>query len=151
MNFLYKFEFQYVRGTTTYTLRGFPRRRCFHSNKGKCLFPDSYSFAYIQDAFLLIGKSPQSMYAVENMDFVIEYGIFNTGDRAAKKVILNDQRGFPTQAFEIVKGLLNVRFETIPPGGNVTHSVIVSFNSIIFKMKFSGPSPFLRSLQPHHG
>ena len=74
----------------------------------------------------MVSKSPQSLYAVENMDFVIEYGLYNTGDRAAKKVILNDLRGFPTQAFEIVKGLLNVRFESIPAGGNVTHSVVVS-------------------------
>lgn len=59
------------------------------------------------------------------MDFVFEYKLFNVGDKTALKVSLDDRASFPTQAFEIVKGLLQVRWEKIPPGGNVTHSVVV--------------------------
>lgn len=35
---------------------------------------------------ILASKFPQSMYAVEKMDLVIEYSIFNTGDKTAYKV-----------------------------------------------------------------
>ncbi|KAI6215577.1 hypothetical protein M3Y94_00401400 [Aphelenchoides besseyi] len=59
------------------------------------------------------------------MDFVFEYSLFNTGDRTALKVSLDDRHSFPTQSFEVIKGLLQVRWEKIPPGGNVTHSVII--------------------------
>lgn len=59
------------------------------------------------------------------MDYVIEYSLYNIGDRTALKVNLNDQNSFPTQSFEIVKGLLNVRWEKIAPGENITHSVVV--------------------------
>uniref|UniRef100_A0A183FFS0 Translocon-associated protein subunit beta n=1 Tax=Heligmosomoides polygyrus TaxID=6339 RepID=A0A183FFS0_HELPZ len=77
------------------------------------------------DAFLVASKFPQSIYAVENMDLVLEYGLYNTGDKAALKVTVDDRHSFPTQSFEIIKGLLNVRFERINPGANATHSVVV--------------------------
>ncbi|CAK5078738.1 unnamed protein product [Meloidogyne enterolobii] len=66
-----------------------------------------------------------SEYAVENMDFVIEYVLYNVGDRTALKVTMDDRNSFPTQSFEIVKGFLHVHWEEIAPGENVTHSVIV--------------------------
>lgn len=47
------------------------------------------------------------------MDFVFEYKLFNVGDRTALKVSLDDRASFPTQAFEIVKGLLQVRWEYV--------------------------------------
>ncbi|EFO96885.1 hypothetical protein GCK72_022198 [Caenorhabditis remanei] len=78
-----------------------------------------------KDAFVLAHKQPLSTYAVENMDFVLEYGIYNVGDKPAQKVTLDDRHSFPTNSFEIVKGLLHVHFEKIPAGGNVTHSVVI--------------------------
>uniref|UniRef100_A0A915D9P1 Translocon-associated protein subunit beta n=1 Tax=Ditylenchus dipsaci TaxID=166011 RepID=A0A915D9P1_9BILA len=77
----------------------------------------------MDSARILASKFSLSQYAVENMDYVIEYSLYNVGDRTALKVTLDDRMSFPTQSFEIVKGLLNVRWEKIPPGGNVTHSV----------------------------
>lgn len=59
------------------------------------------------------------------MDYVIEYNIYNAGDRPALKVELDDRNSFHTQSFEIIKGILHVRWERIPPGGNVTHSVVI--------------------------
>lgn len=59
------------------------------------------------------------------MDYVIEYTLYNIGDRPALKVSLDDRTSFPTQSFEVVKGLLNVRWEKIEAGENVTHSVVV--------------------------
>ncbi|VDM54249.1 unnamed protein product [Angiostrongylus costaricensis] len=78
-----------------------------------------------RDAFIVASKFPQSMYAVENMDLVLEYSLYNTGDKAALKVTLDDRHSFPTQSFDIMKGLLNVRFERINPGANATHSVVI--------------------------
>ncbi|MQJ84088.1 hypothetical protein EI014_25340, partial [Escherichia coli] len=61
----------------------------------------------------------------ENMDFVLEYGLYNVGDKPAQKVTIDDRHSFPTNSFDIVKGLLFVHFEQIPAGSNVTHSVVI--------------------------
>jgi len=79
----------------------------------------------LNSARILASKHPLSQYAVENMDYVIEYHLYNTGDKAALRVSLDDRNSFPTQSFQIVKGQLQVRWEKIEPGENVTHSVIV--------------------------
>lgn len=39
-----------------------------------------------QGAWLLASKTPQSVYGVEGMDYVVEYGLYNVGDRPAVKV-----------------------------------------------------------------
>uniref|UniRef100_A0A914PSJ9 Translocon-associated protein subunit beta n=1 Tax=Panagrolaimus davidi TaxID=227884 RepID=A0A914PSJ9_9BILA len=77
----------------------------------------------LNTARLLVSKQSLSQYAVENMDYVIQYDIFNIGDQPAVQVVLDDRNSFPTQSFEIVKGLLQVRWERIAPGENVTHSI----------------------------
>jgi len=79
----------------------------------------------LDSARIVASKFSLSQYAVENMDYVIEYRLYNVGDRTALKVSLDDRNSFPTQSFEIVKGLLQVRWEKIEPGANVTHSVVV--------------------------
>ncbi|TMS37382.1 hypothetical protein L596_004324 [Steinernema carpocapsae] len=81
--------------------------------------------APLESARLLASKASLSQYAVEGMDFVLEYKLHNVGDRAALRVTLDDRHSFPTQAFEIVKGTLQVRWERITPGSDVTHAVIV--------------------------
>ncbi|CAI4232131.1 unnamed protein product [Auanema sp. JU1783] len=78
-----------------------------------------------KDAHILASKFPLSMYAVENMDLVIEYEIHNVGAKAATNVVLDDRHSFPTQSFEIVKGLLQVRFEDIAPRSKAVHSVVL--------------------------
>ncbi|VDO73924.1 unnamed protein product [Haemonchus placei] len=77
------------------------------------------------NAFLVASKFPQSIYAVENMDLVLQYDLYNIGEKTALKVNLDDRHSFPTQSFEIVRGLFNVRFERISPGTNTTHLVVV--------------------------
>uniref|UniRef100_A0A915N5W2 Electron transfer flavoprotein subunit beta n=1 Tax=Meloidogyne javanica TaxID=6303 RepID=A0A915N5W2_MELJA len=79
----------------------------------------------LNSARILTSKFTLSQYAVENMDFVIEYILYNVGDRTALKVTMDDRNSFPTQSFEIVKGFLHVHWEEIASGENVTHSVIV--------------------------
>ncbi|KAI1732122.1 translocon-associated protein beta (TRAPB) domain-containing protein [Ditylenchus destructor] len=76
-------------------------------------------------ARILASKVSLSQYAVESMDYVLQYDLYNVGDRTALKVTLDDRNSFPTQSFEIVKGLLHVHWEKIGPGENVTHSVVV--------------------------
>lgn len=46
------------------------------------------------------------------------------GTAPATNVILQDT-GFPTEAFDTVKGNLNVQFNRIPSGQNVTHAVVI--------------------------
>jgi len=46
------------------------------------------------------------------------------GSVPATNVILQDS-GFPVEAFTTVKGNLNIRFNRIPPGTNVTHAVVI--------------------------
>uniref|UniRef100_A0A915MIZ2 Electron transfer flavoprotein subunit beta n=1 Tax=Meloidogyne javanica TaxID=6303 RepID=A0A915MIZ2_MELJA len=79
----------------------------------------------LNSARILTSKFTLSQYAVENMDFVIEYILYNVGDRTALKVTMDDRNSFPTQSFETVKGFLHVHWEEIAPGENVTHSVVV--------------------------
>ncbi|VBB29458.1 unnamed protein product [Acanthocheilonema viteae] len=76
-------------------------------------------------AHIVASKFTLSQYAVEGMDYVIDYRLYNVGDRAALRVALDDRDGFPTQAFDVVRGLLQVRWERIGPGNNVSHSVVV--------------------------
>ncbi|KAM3726200.1 Zinc metalloproteinase nas-15 [Dirofilaria immitis] len=76
-------------------------------------------------AHIVASKFTLSQYAVEGMDYVIDYRLYNVGDRAALRVALDDRDGFPTQAFDVIRGLLQVRWERISPGSNVSHSVVV--------------------------
>ncbi|OZC07470.1 Translocon-associated protein beta [Onchocerca flexuosa] len=76
-------------------------------------------------AHIVASKFTLSQYAVEGMDYVIDYRLYNVGDRAALRVALDDRDGFPTQAFDVIRGLLQVRWERIGPGSNVSHSVVV--------------------------
>lgn len=46
------------------------------------------------------------------------------GSAPASNVILQDS-GFPAEAFAVVKGNLNIKFNRIPSGANVTHAVVI--------------------------
>jgi translocon-associated protein subunit beta len=76
------------------------------------------------EARLLVSRFMLSNYAVEGKDFIMDYGIYNVGDRAALGVTL-DETAFHTDHFEVVRGLLNVKWERIGPGANVSHSVVL--------------------------
>ncbi|XP_033750117.1 translocon-associated protein subunit beta-like [Pecten maximus] len=76
------------------------------------------------NARLLASKNILNQYLVEGRDLTVQYSIYNTGGSAALDVNLKDD-GFPEADFEVVRGNLNVRWERIAPGTNVTHSVIL--------------------------
>jgi len=74
-------------------------------------------------ARLLISKFMLSSYAVEGKDFLVEYNIYNIGDKMAVKVQLTDE-SLPSSEFDIVRGVLNAKWERIPPGTNVSHAIV---------------------------
>lgn len=61
-----------------------------------------------EGARILVSKFFLSQYAVEEKDYVVDYRLYNNGDKPALKVSLDDRHSFPTQTFEIVRGLLQV-------------------------------------------
>jgi len=77
------------------------------------------------DAKILASKFLLSRYAVENKDFVVDYHLYNVGDKTASKVTLDDTANFHPTYFEVLKGALSVEWDRIPPGSNVSHSVIL--------------------------
>uniref|UniRef100_A0AC34RIK8 Translocon-associated protein subunit beta n=1 Tax=Panagrolaimus sp. JU765 TaxID=591449 RepID=A0AC34RIK8_9BILA len=79
----------------------------------------------LNSARILVSKHTLSQYAVENMDYVVQYDLYNVGDQAAREVVLDDRNAFPSQSFEVIKGLLQIRWDRINPGENVTHSVVL--------------------------
>ncbi|GMR63088.1 hypothetical protein PMAYCL1PPCAC_33283, partial [Pristionchus mayeri] len=78
-----------------------------------------------QGAWLLASKTPQSVYGVEEMDYVVEYGLYNVGDRPATKITLDDRNSYPSTYFEAVRGMLQVNVERLNPGENFTHAVVL--------------------------
>uniref|UniRef100_A0A8C4Q0K7 Translocon-associated protein subunit beta n=1 Tax=Eptatretus burgeri TaxID=7764 RepID=A0A8C4Q0K7_EPTBU len=77
-----------------------------------------------EGARLLCSKTLLNKYAVEGQDLTVQYTIYNVGSSAALDVELNDDAFHPEQ-FGIVSGMLNVKWERIPPASNVTHSVVL--------------------------
>lgn len=56
--------------------------------------------------------------------FEFQYTLYNVGNVAAQDVVLIDD-SFPTDSFITAGGQLGVRIDRIPPGGNVSHTVVV--------------------------
>uniref|UniRef100_K1QZ50 RNA-dependent RNA polymerase n=2 Tax=Magallana gigas TaxID=29159 RepID=K1QZ50_MAGGI len=75
-------------------------------------------------ARLLASKNVLNQYLVEGRDLTVQYTIFNIGGSAALDVNLKEE-SFPEQDFEVVKGNLNVKWERIAPGTNVSHVVVL--------------------------
>lgn len=88
-------------------------------------FSQEVEKAPLNSARILASKLPLSQYAIENMEYVVEYFLVNVGDKPAAKVSLDDRKAFPTQDYELVKGLLQVHWDKLPAGENVTHSVVI--------------------------
>jgi len=74
---------------------------------------------------MLASKFLLSRYAVEEKEFVVDYRLYNVGDKTATKVTLDDSLNFHAQYFEIIKGALIVEWDRIAPGSNVSHSIIL--------------------------
>uniref|UniRef100_A0A2P2HWL1 Translocon-associated protein subunit beta n=1 Tax=Hirondellea gigas TaxID=1518452 RepID=A0A2P2HWL1_9CRUS len=75
-------------------------------------------------ARLLASKRVHNLYLVEGQDIVVQYSLYNIGTAPALNVQLTDA-GFSSENFEIAAGQLQVKFDRIAPGANVTHSIVV--------------------------
>jgi len=77
-----------------------------------------------ENARLLASKNILNQYMVESKDLTIEYEIYNVGGSSALETTLTD-KSFPSAEFEVVHGSLEVKWERIGPGNNVSHVVIL--------------------------
>jgi translocon-associated protein subunit beta len=77
-----------------------------------------------ENARLLASKNILNQYVVENKDLTVEYEIYNVGGSSALDTILVD-KSFPASDFDILHGNLEVKWERIGPGNNVSHFVIL--------------------------
>ncbi|XP_067928217.1 translocon-associated protein subunit beta-like [Watersipora subatra] len=75
-------------------------------------------------ANLLVSKAVLNKYLVQNKDITVEYNIYNVGDGPAFDVLLRDA-SFGQLAFKTISGLLEVRWEKIAAGANVSHAVVL--------------------------
>lgn len=78
-------------------------------------------------ARLIATKKVQNTYLVEGQDILVEYNLYNVGNLPALNVQLTDA-SFGPESFDIVAGRVQVKFDRIPPGANVSHSVVVRAN-----------------------
>jgi len=76
------------------------------------------------NAKLLVDKEIYNKYIVEGRDILVNYHIINLGGSVARDVKVIDDT-FPSDRFELINGYLTFTIPQIPPGANVTHSVVV--------------------------
>ncbi|XP_014667196.1 PREDICTED: translocon-associated protein subunit beta-like [Priapulus caudatus] len=75
-------------------------------------------------AWLLASKQLHNQFVVEDKELIVEYSIYNVGESVAVNILLDDQT-FPSQDFDVVRGLLKAKWDRIAPGTNVSHTVIL--------------------------
>lgn len=92
------------------------------ANAAEPVAPDAGSAT---DAKILASKFLLSRYGVEDKELVVDYRLYNVGDKIATKVTLDDTINFQATYFEVIKGALSVEWDRIAPGSNVSHSVIL--------------------------
>jgi translocon-associated protein subunit beta len=77
-----------------------------------------------ENARLLASKNLLNLYLVEDKDLTVQYDIFNIGGSSALDTELSD-KSFAESDFSVVRGSLNVKWQRIGPGSNVSHVVIL--------------------------
>ncbi|XP_031572584.1 translocon-associated protein subunit beta-like [Actinia tenebrosa] len=111
-------------------------------------------------ARLIVAKNVLNQFVVENKDLTIHYTIYNVGSSPASAVTLTED-SFPESAFQVVHGLSSIKWKSIAPGTNVSHSIILhplksgNFNftaaKVTYKASEDGPVQVAYSTAPGEG
>ncbi|KAK2566899.1 Translocon-associated protein subunit beta, partial [Acropora cervicornis] len=94
------------------------------------------------NARLLISKHILNQFVVEGKELTVHYSIYNVGSGPATSVLLTDN-SFPADQFNVLHGLLSVKWKAVAPGTNVSHTIILEpkrsgiFNFTSAQMAFS--------------
>lgn len=75
-------------------------------------------------ARLLVAKNVLNKMIVQNKELTINYEIYNIGQSTATEVELKDDIA-DDDSMKLLHGILPVSWDRIPPGGNVTHAVVL--------------------------
>jgi len=75
-------------------------------------------------AHLIAQKTILSENVAVQKDLVVQYNLFNVGTSAAIDVLLVDD-SWPEHSFKRVIGLTTAKWDRIPSGGNVSHTVVL--------------------------
>jgi len=76
------------------------------------------------NARLVVAKNVLNQFVVEGKDLTILYTLYNVGSSPAIGVTLNEE-SFPESSFQVVHGLTSIKWKSIAPGTNVSHSIIL--------------------------
>ncbi|XP_029200068.1 translocon-associated protein subunit beta-like [Acropora muricata] len=76
------------------------------------------------NARLLISKHILNQFVVEGKELTVHYSIYNVGSGPATSVLLTDN-SFPADQFNVLHGLLSVKWKAVAPGTNVSHTIIL--------------------------
>jgi len=75
-------------------------------------------------AHLIIQKTILSENIAAQKELIVQYNLFNVGTSAAIDVLLVDD-SWPGHSFQKVVGLTSAKWDRIPAGGNVSHTVVL--------------------------
>jgi len=78
-----------------------------------------------EESFLFVTKTTLNRFIVQDKELTIKYGLFNSGPTTVFNVQLNDVHSFPKDKFELLAGTLNVKWERINAGSNLTHVAVL--------------------------
>jgi len=76
------------------------------------------------NARLVVAKNVLNQFVVEGKDLTIHYTLYNVGSSPATAVTLAEE-SFPEDSFQTVHGLTSIKWKSIAPGTNVSHSIIL--------------------------
>ncbi|EDO33394.1 predicted protein [Nematostella vectensis] len=75
-------------------------------------------------ARLIVAKNILNQFAVEGKDLTVHYTIYNVGSSPAFAVTLTET-AFDENSFKVKHGLTSIKWKSIVPGTNVSHTLIL--------------------------
>ncbi|CAF1250523.1 unnamed protein product [Adineta ricciae] len=78
-----------------------------------------------EESFLFVTKQTINRFLVQNKEFTIKYGLYNSGPTTVYNVHLDDAHSFPIDQYELLVGTLSAKWERLNAGANLTHIVVL--------------------------